>query len=434
MPTMKALRKTLFLLVVALASPLARADLDITVSSGAVAAQPIAVVPFSQPAGAPADVAQIIADDLDRSGLFRSLRREDMKFELPTQEAQVDYRTWRALNQDALVIGRVTPDASGGARVSADLFDVARTTKLLTIEATALRPSEWRSMAHKVADQVFEKLTGIKGIFDTRIAYVTVATVNGRRQYKLIWADADGENPREIARSYEPLLSPSWAPDGKRIAYVAFEGGRSKIIVQTPSTGEYITALSEKGINSAPVWTPDGTKLVVTLSFENNPDLYVVDLATRARRRLTDSFAIDTAPAVSPDGTTVAFLSDRGGSAQIYTVPITGGEAKRLTFEGRRNEQPRFSPDGKTLALVNYDGSGYRIGLMDLASRSLKLISDGPLDEGPSFAPNGATVIYTRQGPRGAELATVSVDGRVRQQLRQTGDVREPAWAPFARP
>lgn len=432
------MKKTITLLVTAIAwllSPAAMADLDITVSKGSIAAQPIAVVPFAQPQGAPADVAKIVAADLDRSGLFRSLPREDMRFELPTDAAQVDYRTWRALNQDALVIGRVQALPNGAAKVDAELFDVARTTKILDIEATAPRASDWRSMAHKVADQIFERLTGIKGIFDTRIAYVTVTkAADGKRQYRLIWADADGENPREIARSNEPLLSPAWSPDGKRLAYVAFEGGRSKIIIQTPTTGQYVTFLAEKGINGAPAWTPDGSKLVVTLSFETNSDIYVIDLATKSRRRLTDSYAIDTEPTVSPDGRTVAFLSDRGGSAQIYEVSISGGTPKRLTFQGRRSEQPRFSPDGKTLALVNYDGSGYRIGLLDLASGNLKILSDGPLDEGPSFAPNGATVIYTEQGPNGAELATVSIDGRVRQQLRQTGDVREPAWAPFVRP
>lgn len=414
----------------------ASADLDITVVGGARAAQPIAVVPFAQATGQPADIAAIIAADLDRSGLFRSLKRDDMKgFDpLPTEEAQVDYRTWRALGQEALVIGRVQAFTGWVAKANAELFDVFRTTKTLNIEASATRASDWRSMAHKMADQIYEKLTGVRGVFDTRIAYVTVANVGGRRQYKLIWADADGENPREIARSFEPLLSPAWSPDGKRIAYVTFEGGRSKVIIQTPATGEYVTFLGEKGINSAPAWTPDGNKLVVTLSFQKNSDLYVIDLATKARRRLTDSFAIDTSPTVSPDGRTVAFLSDRSGTAQIYTVSIDGGEARRLTFDGRRNEQPRFSPDGKTLALVNYDGSGYRIGLVDVATKAMRLVSDGPLDEGPSFAPNSAVVIYTRQGPSGAELATVSTDGAVRQQLRHTGEVREPAWAPYAKP
>ncbi len=420
----------------AFASLAVQADLDITVVGGAKRAQPIAVVPFSQGPGQPADVAAIVAADLDRSGQFLALARNDMKgFDpLPTSEPQVDYRTWRALGQEALVIGNVQALPGGGAKTVAELYDVFRTQKILTVEATATRPTEWRSMAHKVADQIYEKLTGTRGVFDTRIAYITSMQVSGRRQFKLIWADADGENPREIARSFEPLLSPAWSPDGKRIAYVTFEGGRSKIIIQTPATGDYVTFLGEKGINSAPAWTPDGSRLVVTLSFQKNSDLYVIDVATKSRRRLTDSFAIDTSPTVSPDGRTVAFLSDRSGSAQIYTMSIDGGEAKRLTFEGRRNEQPRFAPDGKTLALVNYDASGYRIGLVDVASGVMRLVSSGPLDEGPSFAPNSAVVIYTRQGASGAELATVSTDGSVRQRLRHTGDVREPAWAPYAKP
>ncbi|MCK9385304.1 MAG: Tol-Pal system beta propeller repeat protein TolB [Nevskia sp.] len=422
----------LAVLLIAVALP-AAADLDITVSQGSVAKRPIAVVPFAQPAGSTPDFAQVIAADLDRSGVFRTLRREDMKFGLPTEENQVDYRTWRTLGQDHLVIGKVAAAASGSAAADAKLFDVYAGNNILNVHTTGARASDWRSMAHQIADQVFEKLTGIKGIFDTRIAYISATGTAKQRIYRLIWADADGENPREIARNSEAIFSPAWSPDGKKIAYVTFQNGRSQVVVQTPTTGQREIVASEKGINSAPAWTPDGTKLVVALSFETNLDLYLIDLATKSKKRLTDSYAIDTAPAVSPDGRTVAFLSDRSGSAQIYMMSIDGGEAKRLTFEGRRNEQPRFSPDGKTLALVNYDGSSYRIGLIDLQSAAMRLISDGPLDESPSFAPNGALVIYTHQGVQGAELATVSVDGNNRQQLRQTGDVREPAWAPYQR-
>ncbi len=410
----------------------AAADLDISISKGTVALRPIAVVPFAQAAGAPVDIAQVIAADLERSDLFKALKREDMKFGLPTEEGQVDYRTWRTLGQENLVIGKVEPAANGQANASAKLFDVYGGANILNVTANALRPTDWRSMAHRLADQIFEKLTGIKGVFDTRISYVSVTGSPKQRVYRLIWADADGENPREIAHSTEPLLSSSWSPDGKKIAYVAYQNARTQIIVQTPSTGEHQVVLAEKGINIAPAWTPDGNKLVVTLSFETNSDLYVVDLASKSRRRLTDNYAVDTSPTVSPDGRTVAFMSDRGGSPQIYTVGINGGEAKRLTFEGKRNEQPRFSPDGKSLALVNNDGSGYRIGLVDLKSGSMRVLSDGPLDESPSFAPNSALIIYTSQTSRGSELATVSVDGLHRAQLRQTGDVRESSWAPYS--
>lgn len=422
----------LAIIFVALVSSLSvKADLDVTVSQGVAAPRPVAIVPFAQAPGLNQDIAAIIDADLARSGLFATLPRTDM-LEKPTDETQVDYRNWRTVNREAIAIGTVQGAPGGPITVSAKLLDVYRGQKILDIQASASKPGEYRSAAHKVADFIYEKLTGKKGYFDTQIAYVTASGPANARRFQLLIADADGENPQQIAASREPLMSPAWSPDGKRISYVGYERGYSAIYIQTPKTGELLKFVGEKGINSAPSWSPDGTKVVVTLSYETNPDLYVIDLASRTKKRITDNPAIDTEASWSPDGSQIAFLSDRGGSAQVYMVSPNGGDARRVTFEGRRNEQPRFSPDGKSLALVNFDGSSYRIALLDLASGSMRVLSEGPLDESPSFAPSGDLIIYTSQGRGGAELATVSVDGRIRQRLRQSGDVREPAWAPYS--
>lgn len=420
-----------FVAVLLCTSFAARADLDISVSQGVAAPRPVAIVPFAQQPGLSQDIADIIDADLTRSGLFLTLPRTDM-LEKPTDEAQVDYRNWRTVGREAIVIGKVQGVQGGPISVSAKLLDVYRGQKIMDIDGViANKPSEYRSAAHRVADIIYEKLTGKKGYFDTRIAYVTASGPANNRRFQLLIADSDGENPGVIASSREPLMSPAWSPDGKRISYVGYEKGYSAIYIQTPATGALDKFVGEKGINSAPAWSPDGTKLVVTLSYETNPDLYVIDLATKTKHRITDNPAIDTEPNWSPDGSQIAFLSDRGGSAQIYMVPATGGDARRVTFEGKRNEQPRFSPDGKSIALVNFDGSSYRIALLDLASGSMRVLSDGPQDESPNFAPSGDLIIYTSQGRGGNELATVSVDGRVRQRLRQSGDVREPAWSPY---
>jgi TolB protein len=408
-----------------------RADLDISVSQGVAAPRPVAIVPFAQAPGLSQDIAQIISDDLDRSGYFKTLPRADM-LEKPTEESQVDYRNWRTVGREAIAIGKVQGTNGGPITVSARLLDVYQGQKILDIDGvTAAKPSEYRSAAHRVADLIYEKLTGRKGYFNTQIAYVTASGPVNNRRFQLLIADADGETPRVIATSREPLMSPAWSPDGRKIAYVGYERGYSAIYVQTPATGDLLKFVGEKGINGAPAWSPDGSKLVVTLSYETNPDLYVIDLATRTKHRITSDPAIDTEASWSPDGSQIAFLSDRGGSAQIYMVSANGGDARRITFQGKRNEMPRFSPDGKTLALVNFDGSSYRIALLNLATGAMRVVSDGPQDESPSFAPNGDVIIYTSQGSGGAELATVSFDGQIRQRLRQSGDVREPAWAPY---
>jgi TolB protein len=290
-----------------------------------------------------------------------------------------------------------------------------------------------RPVGHQIADLIYEKLTGVPGYFNSQIAYVAATGKPESRLFQIVIADADGANPITVATSREPLMSPAWSPDRRQLAYVGFERGRSAIYLHTLATGELKRFSAEKGINGAPAWSPDGKQLAVTLSFERNPDIYIIDIASGARRQITNHFAIDTEPSWSPDGKQIAFSSDRGGQPQIYVAPSSGGEARRVTFEGKQNLCPRFSPDGKSLALVNVNESGYRIGLLELATRELRILSSGPLDESPSFAPNGAVIIYAAQGRQGAELATVTVDGRIRQRLTQPGDVHKPAWSPLIR-
>jgi TolB protein len=417
----------LFLLV----SWQASAELEITISQGSKGAQPIAVVPFSDNAGLPTDVAQVIEADLVRSGLFYSLPRGDM-LEKPNDPTQVNYANWRAVNMESLVVGSVTRDPSNdNVTVRFYLMDVYRGEQLLGFDMPPTQPSQLRYVAHQIADLIFEKLTGIKGVFNTKIAYVAAEGFGRERKYQLIVSDADGEFPRVVATSRDPLLSPSWSPDRKRLAYAGYDRGAQAIFVHELATGQVSKLTSERGINGSPAWSPDGKSLAVSLSFERNPDIYVVDVATKQRRRLTEHYAIDTEPSWSPDGQSIVFTSDRGGTPQIYRVPATGGDAERLTFQGKQNLRASYSPDAKSLVLVNYDGGSYRIGVLNLESRQLRLVSQGNLDEGPSFAPNGAVIIYARQTATGAELATVTVDGSVRQRLAQAGDVREPAWSPL---
>lgn len=423
------------LFVALLLSPLAaHADLEFTVQSNKTGAMPIAIAPFSSNDGLPTDVASVIEADLNRSGLFTTLPRGDM-LEKPDDPSRVDFRNWRAVNMESLVLGKLSRDP-GSDRVSSRFFllDVLRGQQLIAYDMPAVAPDQLRYVAHQIADLIFERLTGIPGVFNTKIAYVTSTGIGPSRTYALVVADADGYNPRTIASSRETLMSPSWSPDRKKLAYVGYERGRSGIYIHEIATGQVRKLVSEKGINGSPAWSPDGSKLVFTLSFETNPDIYILDLQSGKRRRLTDHYGIDTEASFSPDGQSIVFTSDRGGQPQIYKMSTEGGDAQRLTFQGRQNLDASFSPDGKSLTLVNLDEGRYRIALLDLASGNLRTVSDGGLDESPSFAPNGAVIIYATQvRGGGAELATVTTDGRVRQRLRQPGDVREPSWSPLAK-
>ncbi|MEN8178994.1 MAG: Tol-Pal system beta propeller repeat protein TolB [Pseudomonadota bacterium] len=415
----------------------AQADLTIEITEGVEGALPIAVVPFGWQGKKPPseNVASIIDADLHRSGRFKTLPQVDM-LARPTSGDQVQFKDWRALGTEYLVVGQIQQTGVKGYTVRFQLFDVYRGEQLTGYSIPTTEPN-LRSTAHRIADLIYEKLMGVPGAFATRVAYITsvrVAAEQGREKSRidLRIADADGHNPQTIVSSSEPLMSPAWSPDGRKIAYVSFEEGQSAIYLQEVFTGNRQKVTSFKGINGAPAWSPDGRKLAMALSKGGNLDIYVFDLATKKLKQITHHYAIDTEPAWSPDGRLIAFTSDRGGRPQIYQVPSYGGKAKRLTFQNAYNARASFSADGKSLALVTREEGNYRIAVQDLESGIMQVLSSGNLDESPSFAPNGSMIIYaSKAGYRGV-LAAVSVDGRVRQRLAlQEGDVREPVWSPF---
>lgn len=433
-PGRPALRLLSLLVLLLGLLPGAQARLTIEITGGAEGAQPIAVVPFGVPEGAGAltDVAGVIAADLARTGRFKPMPRRDMLATPHTAEA-VDLRDWRLLGIDNLVIGNIDRDPSGTLEVSFVLFDVFRGKQLaaMTFASTA---ADLRYTAHRIADAVYERLTGSPGVFATRIAYVSSDYgVDGER-ITLRVSDADGYNPQTILSSKEPIMSPAWSPDGRRLAYVSFENRQSAIYIQELATGRRERVAAFPGINGSPAFSPDGRSLAMTLSKDGNPNIYVLDLATRGLRQLTDHFGIDTEPAWSPDGSHIVFTSGRGGNPQIYRVPAAGGPAERVTFEHDYNGRASYAPDGRSLVMVSRVNGRFRIGMLDLASGVTSLLSDGGLDESPSFAPNGSMIIYaTLHNGRGV-LAAVSVDGSVSQRLSQDlGDVREPAWSPLLR-
>ena len=414
------------------------AELQIQITEGVDKALPIAVVPFGWQgtgAAAPLDVASVVAADLARSGRFDPMDRKDM-LQRPTTVAEVNFGDWRIQSTDALIIGRVLKEGPDQYEIQFQVFDVLRGEQLLSYRQPATA-ADFRRSCHRVADLIYEKLTGIRGVFSTRIAYVTVARSQAqgkvRSNYRLVVADADGQNIQVMVESPEPIMSPAWSPDGRRIAYVSFEANRSEIYVQDLRSGSRKRVSARPGVNGAPAWSPDGKRLAVSLSRQDgNLDIYTLDLATQVLTRLTSSSAIDTEPAWSLDGQQIYFTSDAAGGPQVYRIAEEGGTAQRVTFEGPYNARPRMAPDGKQLAVVHNDRGNYRIGLIDLARSTIQVLSDGRLDESPSFAPNGEMLIFaTREGTRGV-LGTVSSDGRIKSRIPELdGDVREPAWSPF---
>ena len=413
--------------------PSAMADLTIEITEGVEGALPIAVVPFGWqgPGSPPVDLAEVIDADLQRSGRFKTLPRIDM-LARPVSAEETAFKDWRAVNTDYLVVGQVRPQGTGGYEIRFQLLDVYKGEQLTGYTIPTTHPN-LRATAHRIADLIYEKLLGVPGAFATRVAYITsVRQADGSNRIDLKVADADGHGPETIVTSSEPLMSPAWSPDGRKIAYVSFEGGLSAIYIQEVYTGKRTKVTAYKGINGAPAWSPDGRKLAMTLSKDGNPDIFVFDLATRKLQPITRHYAIDTEPAWSPDGRHLVFTSDRGGKPQIYRVSAFGGRAERVTFQNSYNARASYSPDGKLLAVVTNDEGHYRIAVQDLESGVMQVLSQGSLDESPSFAPNGSMIIYASKQGRNGVLAAVSVDGRVRQRLAlQEGDVREPIWSPF---
>ena len=414
----------------------ARGDITVEITQGGVARTPVAIVPFGwtgQSADLPVDIAEVIAADLQRSGRFEPIPEENM-LQKPTTGAEVDFDDWSFVKAEAVVVGRVVQTGDNAYEVSFQLFDVFRREQLVGYRIPASRGT-MRIVAHRAADMIYEKLTGIKGVFATKVAFVTAERREDGQTYRLVVADQDGANETVILQSQDPIMSPAWSPDSRRLAYVSFENDRSSVWVQTLRTGNRIEVSNKPGINGAPSFSPDGRQLALTLGgVDGNLDIHVLDLSTRQTRRLTTHRAIDTEGSWSPDGRYIYFTSDRSGGPQVYRVPAAGGTPERVTFEGGYNARPRMSPDGKRLAMVHLDRGNYRIAVMDVRSKELLIVSAGQQDESPSFAPNSDTLIYATRQARNGVLETVTADGLIRQRVSSgQGDVREPVWSPFPR-
>jgi len=430
-------RHCLAFVFLGLLSLAARAELTIEITRGVDNPTKIAVVPMelSGSDALPENISQIVNADLERSGQFATIPQRDM-LSFPRREQDVYFRDWRVLDAEYLLIGNLE-SVEGRLRVNYELFDVINQRKVLRRQQVEGRESQLRAMAHHISDKVYEAITGIPGAFSTEIIYVE-ALPNGEpgsqfsETFRLMLADADGRNPRMLLQSDDPILSPSWSPDGGQVAYVSFETSRPAIFLQDLETGQREQLTDFRGLNGAPAWSPDGKKLALVLSKDGNPEIYTLNLESGRFTRITNHFAIDTEPNWTGDGEGIIFTSNRGGKPQIYQVTLASGRVERLTFTGDYNARPRISPDGKTMVMVHQRNDVFHIAAQDLETGTLRILTETHLDESPSIAPNGAMLMYaTRRGDKGV-LAVVSLDAGTRYFLpSEQGNVREPAWSPY---